>query len=246
MEKEVYIQMRAVEENHWWFVARRKIIDSALYELLPNRENRILDAGCGTGGNLALLAKHGDVSGIEMDSDALKFARERNVGRVVQGSFPDSIPKLDCTFDLITMLDVLEHVEKDTETLRNLSHMLGDGGCILVTVPAHPFLWSEHDVRHHHKRRYTRLELERVAKEAGLNVKKITYFNMWLFPLVIIVRMLKKLIPTSSLQDDDAVPSAPINSLFTFIFSSEAILIKKFKLPIGVSLLAVLLKKSHG
>ncbi len=243
MDKAVYIQMRAVEENHWWFVARRKILKTVLGGILPKKQNNILDAGSGTGGNLALLSDYGKVTGIEMDGDALNFARERNLGQVVQGSFPDSVPKFDNKFNLIAMLDVLEHIDNDVETLCELSKLLEDGGQILLTVPAHPFLWSEHDIRHHHKRRYTKGELERVVKEAGLTANKITYFNMWLFPLIASVRLLKKLLPFDALKEDDAVPSKSLNRLFKVVFSSEARLINRFNLPFGVSLLAVLTKK---
>ncbi len=243
MEKKVYLQMRAVEENHWWFVARREILGAVLGNALLQKENNILDAGSGTGGNLALLSKYGKVTGIEMDGNALRFARERGIGQVEQGSFPDAIPKFDYKFNLITILDVLEHIDCDVETLSNLSKLLGDSGCILLTVPAHPFLWSEHDIRHHHKRRYTKGELRNVAEEAGLVVKKITYFNMWLFPLIAAVRLLKKFVPFDALKEDDAVPSGPINNLFKAVFSSEAKLINKINLPFGVSLLAVLATK---
>ena len=243
MEKSVYRQMHHIEEQHWWFVARRRIIAATLARFLPRRPLRILDAGCGTGGNLPLLARFGSVTGLEMDVDAIAFAASKSDIPVLQGSFPDALPTFPARFDVIALLDVLEHLQQDQAALRRLHDLLADDGCVILTVPALPRLWSEHDKRHHHQRRYTRRSLRALLLAAGYEIRHISYFNLWLLPLVGGVRLLKKLLPSGSLADDDSLPGAIVNRLLTAVFASEAPLVSRWSLPLGVSLLAVAVRR---
>jgi SAM-dependent methyltransferase len=239
MDRSAYASMSAQEGGHWWFVARRAILDSLIRQRIAPREGaRILEAGCGTGGNLAMLAGHGRVDALEYDAQAREIAGARGVARVEPGMLPGRIGFDDSRYDLITVLDVLEHVDEDHASLAALRERLATGGRILLTVPAVPWLWSDHDVIHHHKRRYTLTSLRRVAEEAGLRVEGIGYFNSLLFPLAMAMRTAHRLLRRK--ESLDAQPSPPVNALLRRIFAWERHLLGRIRFPIGLSLYAIL------
>jgi len=152
------------------------------------------------------------------------------------------LPELDGlesgAYDLVTALDVIEHVEDDRAALQGLARCLKPGGRILVTVPAFPFLWSAHDVANHHHRRYTRATLKAAVEQAGLKLEFMGWFNSLLFPLAVADRMWGKL--TGREGSDDAMPPAPVNALFNTIFGLERHALGRLPLPPGVSLAAVI------
>lgn len=238
MEREAYDHMARHEDTHWWFVARRRIIDSIIRRdvSLP-ADPQILEAGCGTGGNLALLAAHGTVSAFEYDADARALAVAKSGMAIAPGALPDAIGHDGKRFDLIALLDVLEHLDEDAAALAALRARLADGGALLVTVPAAPWLWSAHDELHHHKRRYTKRHLARLLREAGFGELRLGYFNSLLFPLAVVERFLRNL----GLRKDDAGDEvAPwLNAAFARIFASEASLLRRVRFPFGLSLYAV-------
>jgi SAM-dependent methyltransferase len=239
MDRAAYAGMNAIEDRHWWFVARRRIIDTLIRrEVKLPQSARVLEAGCGTGGNLSLLAGHGALDAFEYDADARALASAKNVCTVKPGALPDGVDAAGAPYDLIAILDVLEHIDDDVASLRRLGALLGDDGRILLTVPAMPFLWSSHDELHHHKRRYTRASLQAATKAAGLRVEHIGYFNALLFPLALAQRMLAKL--TGSRQPIDALPSPTVNGVLRSIFASERHLVGRVRLPVGLSLFAVI------
>lgn len=239
MEAHLYHLMRELEDEHWWFVARRKIIASLLETLNLPADAEILDVGCGTGGNLAILGHFGQVTGIEHDPVAAELARQRKFAPIFPGNLPDELPDLAKRFDLITLLDVIEHVEDHVASLRNLAGWLNPGGRILITVPAFNFLWSQHDDENHHKRRYRRRDLEQLAHSANLSVQYMGYFNTWLFPPVAAIRLVRKLFPGQQAFQDMRMPARLVNQALTWIFGSERRLIGRVSLPFGISLLAV-------
>lgn len=241
MERTVYERMNELETNHWWFVARRKIIAALIDRTLPRKADaRILEAGCGSGGNLVMLGRFGRVDAFEYDATARQHAVEKSRLDVRFGALPDELPFEDRKYDLIGLFDVLEHVEADVASLAALGTRLSDKGVILVTVPAFPFLWSRHDERHHHYRRYTRASLSEVARQAGLRVRYASYFNFFLFPLAVATRAVKRL--TGSQVPDDTMPSAWVNGTLSRIFGAEKHLVGRVRLPVGLSLAAVLEK----
>ena len=236
MERSAYVEMYLNEDRHWWFVARRKIIDRVLSSFLRDGQKRkILEIGCGTGGNLKFLSAYGDLNAIEVDEGALVMASKRGFGNVVKGSLPDNIP-FEGGFDLICMLDVLEHIDDDLGALESVSKRLYPGGKILITVPAFRILWSGHDLALGHKRRYGKKELIRILEVSGFRVIYSTYFNVLLFPLVATVRILKKKFIKKP-GTDVTMPSGFINDLLVAIFSSERILMPRMSFPFGTSIL---------
>ena len=169
-----------VEERHWWYRGRRAVLEAVLDGIGPVREAgaasppRILDAGCGSGRNMVLLARRGAVTGIELASQSLEVARARGLGPVLPGSLDDARPFADASFDLAVALDVLEHVTDDEAALGELARVLAPGGRLLVTVPQYGWLWGEHDVLAHHHRRYTRALLLARAAAAGFAAERVT------------------------------------------------------------------------
>lgn len=244
MERVVYDRMSDLEMHHWWFVARRKIIAKLIGSISRGQRSlSILEAGCGSGGNLTLLQKFGNVDAFEFDERARETARKRSGLDIEFGALPDDLPRLDRPYDLIGVFDVLEHIEDDVGSLSALAALLEDEGQILVTVPAFPWLWSQHDVRHHHFRRYTRASLEAAAKKAGLEVTRSTYFNTFLFPVAIVGRTVKKLLGRQT--PDDQMPPNWLNALLTQIFQAESHVIGHMRFPFGLSL-AVVLERPNG
>lgn len=244
MEQEVYSRLNALEHRHWWFVARRMILTDVLSRLIrKGSKTSILEAGCGTGGNLAMLAGFGDVKAFEPEPSALTMAGQDTPAELKAGHLPDGIPFEKSSFDLIVMLDVLEHVREDTSSLKALSDHLKPGGRILITVPANPWLWSRHDEIHHHYRRYTRRDLEAAITGAGLTVVSMTNFNTFLFPLVAGLRLFREIFGLEE-HGDDRMPSKRLNSFLTGIFSAERAVLRHVSFPVGVSLMAVAEKRS--
>ncbi|BBD62460.1 hypothetical protein NIES2109_53040 [Nostoc sp. HK-01] len=237
MDKNFYLQYAAVEDQHWWFVGRRRIVEALIRQLKLPKQAKILEAGCATGGNLSMLARYGEVAAMELDETACLLANERRVTTVQQGSLPDKIP-FTSQYDLIVILDVLEHIDDDLAALEALSSRLNPNSWLLITVPAYQFLWSYHDEINHHKRRYTLKKLQRVVKQAGYTVCYGSYFNTWLFPLVAGVRLFKKILKIdqkSVASSDLNLPAKPINKFLTFLFASERYFMNRVSLPFGVS-----------
>lgn len=243
MRPDVYQAMARVEDTHWWFRARRRIITSVLERLALPAGATILDAGSGTGGNLAMLLSFGRVFAMEMDAEARVLANKRGIVTVEAGEFPEHIPFGDQQFDLIAMFDVLEHIEQDFRALTAIRARLKDGGRLLLTVPAFESLWGMHDTMHHHKRRYSLHPLTRLIERAGYRVVSTSYVNFWLFPLIATLRILDRITSgriigkKAESNAELSIPPAPINDMLEAIFASEAGLIKKTRLPWGISII---------
>ncbi len=244
MKPHIYNQMAAMETNHWWFVGRRRILTEVLktYVDLPSK-CQILEVGCGTGGNLSMLSQFGRVSAIEPNDQARQLASQKGDFEIRRGSLPHDIPFDPQAFDLISALDILEHVSDDLNSLHSLRNFLRPKGWLLITVPAFSFLWSTHDEDHHHKRRYNKTQLERIVHEAGFSRVIVTYFNTLLFPLAASIRLMKKILGLNELNEQMALP-ASINQLLTCSFSSERHIIKNCPLPVGLSLLLLARRSS--
>jgi SAM-dependent methyltransferase len=231
----------AAEANHWWFAARRQIVLDLIARILNGTARddiRLLDIGCGAGGMLNYLARWGTAVGVDSSAAAVELARRKTDSQVLQGSLPDGVPFADAAFDVITLLDVVEHVQEDVGALDRVARMLRPGGFAVLTVPAYRFLWSEHDVVNEHKRRYTRTELRRKLEAVGLVVRKISYYNMFLFPPIAMVRLLRRLGPQTARADEGRVPPV-INAILRTVFASEAHLLNRTSLPFGISVIAV-------
>jgi len=239
MERKVYDQMADLDSRHWWFTARHRILDGVIERIVrPPKDARILELGAGTGHNLAMLSRFGSVEASELDAGARELASKRLGRPVVEAALPDLSMFPAGIYDLIALLDVLEHVPDDRGSLVAIKDRLKPGGSLLLTVPINPWMWSAHDVAHHHHRRYRKRDIEAMAKEAGYEIELISPFNSLLFPPIAAVRLLGKL--TGKDDSDDAMPPGPVNAALDAIFGLERSLIGRVPMPFGVSLLAVL------
>ena len=246
LKREYYAEYRQVEDVHWWFVGRRRILLQVLNRYLGNGDRdrrRILDVGCGTGTMLTYLASYGKAQGVDIDEEAIGYCRERGLTDVRLGS-AETLPFEDGSFDLVTALDVVEHLDDDAAALREIHRVLRPGGKLLMTVPAHPFLWGDQDEVNLHKRRYVASEVRDRLTATGFEVLRLTYINALMFAPIAAIRMLRRLEhrlrPRTTAQSDFRYPAPrPLNFVLGWIFGAEAPIVRRIDIPFGVSILAL-------
>ena len=241
MESRYYAEYSEVERAHWWFEARRRILGPLIEtRLAGDRPLALLEAGMGTGAMGAMLGRYGRLVGLDLSWLALQRAQGK-VDRLVRGDL-ERLPFRDGTFDGVFACDVLEHVEDDVGALHELRRVCRDDGMLFVTVPAFPFLWSQHDEINHHRRRYSRAALRGRLLSTGWGVEKMSYFNTLLFPPIAGIRLLgrRRAASRRSARSDFArrVPR-PLGALLEAVFASERHLVSRCNLPFGVSLVAI-------
>lgn len=230
-----YRAMAAHEDVHWWFVGRRAVIRRLLRTISLPPGARILEAGCGTGGNLYLLSEHGEVIGFDPNDLARDLAQQKAGHiRVLAGSLPSRPDAVDGDFDLVVALDVLEHIDEDRAAMATILDLVRPGGRALITVPAVKRLWGFHDLRLGHVRRYDQGELVRLVDPAIGRVAFVGHFNLLLLPLAMVFRVAERLLKRD-LGNQERMPARPVNAALAGIFSLERFLVTA-RLPIGLSL----------
>ncbi len=240
-----------MEEKHWWFVGRRHIMTTLVNRLIPPDSGRlIVDVGCGTGGNIASLVGQYATCGIDTSVDAIDLARTRFPSvRFWCGDLAKAPREFDEGADLYLMMDVLEHVPDDFLLLSTVLSRCSSGAQVLITVPAHEHLWSNHDEALQHYRRYDTSRLQSIWDGLPVNVRLVSYFNARLYPLIRVVRLLGRRLRRSYGQHgtDLSHPPPPVNRLLTWLFGGEVkVLIAAFEgnrsrgYKTGASLLAIL------
>ena len=237
MERVVYQQMAELDQRHWWYRARREVLAALIRRrAMPPKDGRILEIGCGTGHNLAMLGQFGQVDAVELDEEARGIASQR-LGRDVMGAPLPELAGVPGDYDLIGAFDVIEHIDDDAAAVMTIASRLKPGGKLVVSVPAHGWMWSAHDVVNHHKRRYSKTSLKRLIEESPLRLDTIGYFNSLLFPLAVAQRTASKV---AGRDDADVkLPPAPLNAALEKAFAAERHLIGRLPLPPGLSLFAV-------
>ena len=250
MRESFYAEYFRVEDRHWWFVGRRKIVLGLLADRLDAGAaggRRVLDLGCGTGTMLGHLRRFGAVEGIDADQRAIEFCRARGEDsvRLLES---DRLPFADETFDLVTALDVLEHIEDDQAIAAEIERVLKPRGVLLATVPANPWMWGAQDEISHHFRRYRARQLRRTLSDGRLEVERLTHFNTVLFPPVAGIRGARRILHRPGRyqrSDFEMTKAGRVNDLLGAVFASEAGWLRHRDLPFGVSLLCVATKRGN-
>jgi len=240
MKEIVYHTNFQLEDSYWWFLARREIINKTIKKTIDiNPDEYILDVGCGTCGIAEFLSKNFNVVAIDTSELALEYCKKRGVERVFQTTL-ENFPKNQYKIKAITILDVIEHIENDTEIVEQLYETLPIGGYVIATVPAYQFLWSFHDEVHKHYRRYTLTNFKNLINSAGFKIIFASYFNTFLFPFAIFKRFIDIVFKIEKKNEYaiEILPK-PINSLFTKIFEFEKYFFPKISFPFGLSILLI-------
>lgn len=251
MDFREYEVMYRAESAHWWYRGLRAVLFGQTgLDRAASRQWRILDAGCGTGGNLQALPAHRRVQGFDYAAAAIHFCRERGLGNVTQASIL-AIPFPDNTFDLVYSADVLNALGdgRDTAGLREIYRVLKPGGRLFVNLPAYPFLRSEHDAAAAVLHRYTGPELRRKLKTAGFRIRRLSHWNLILFPIVLTVRLARRQganLDDSQAHSDIQIPALAINQALAAIIRLEALLLRYIDLPVGSSVFALAQKPGQA
>src|SRR5712664_20784 len=236
MQHHTYSIMYEVEGKHWWFFGRRRIIEGFIESIcreIGKRKPRILDVGCGTGANLQMLSQFGVAEGVDISSEALEFCRARGLSKVKQGA-AETLPYEDASFDLVTGLDVVEHLDDDVIGLAEMRRVLRPRGRALLFVPAFMFLWGVQDDISHHRRRYALAELKERLGAAGLTVERASYANITFFGPILLGRFIMRVTGLRPASENN-INIGALNGLLGRILGSERWWLRKMSFPFGVS-----------
>lgn len=242
MLKSHYQEIAKNQDRHWWYRGMTAINLNLLDAYLPKKRNlKILDAGCGPGVMLSHLAKYGNVLGIDLSDDALKFAKAR--GNVKKEDITDVKTK-DGTYDLVICMDVMYHtwVKDVNKAILEFKRVLKKGGVLLIREPAYNWMRGNEDRGSLTARRFSKKDLKKSLIENGFKIKKISYVNFFLFPIVFIVRIFG-MITNKKGSSDLSIPVKFINNLLFLSLKIESNLVKNFSFPFGSSLICVSMRK---
>lgn len=240
MDYAEYEKMYRLEQTYWWFQGRMRIVLTLLEPALRGGTKRLVDLGCGTGMILDELTRRGRATGLDFSPRALEFCRRRGLAALAQADVT-RLPVATGSADVVTALDITEHVEDDQGLVSEAARILRPGGHLLITVPAHRFLWSEHDVALWHKRRYSRRQLLALFADQPLRVLRCSYAITFTFPAIVVFRLLSNVLPHRRREARTHLVSLPrwVNGLLRGVLSVEAWLLKRMNLPFGVTLVVV-------
>lgn len=237
MEIEYFKRFGQSSFSHWWFQARSVIVKSLLDVYLKVKKLKWLDIGAGYGSMLEAIQSFTDELDVIEPYKEARIYLEKNfeINRVFSFNFPEQIPEEK--YSVVSMFDVLEHIEDDIKALRIINEeVLEKDGYLILTVPAYNWLWSSHDELSGHFRRYTRKDLMTKLNKTGFKIIKATYFNTLLFPVAVISRVILKF---KKGQTDLKMMPSFINSIFFRIFSLESLFLKRINFPFGLSIFII-------
>ena len=237
------------ERDHFWFRGFRQFVTPLLKQAASERPGlRLLDCGCGTGGNLRLLEGYGRAWGFDLTWSGLSMARRSGLDRVARASV-SHVPFASDSFDIVTSFDVLYCLETAIEeaAVGEMWRVLKPGGALVVNVAGMDILKGNHSVLSAERRRYSRSSLRTLIENAGFVIERLTYTNAVLFPITLAVRMAQRLVGLAAEEDalgEISVPPAPVNAILSAALSAEAQLQRVLSFPFGSSLLCLARKRS--
>jgi SAM-dependent methyltransferase len=240
MQGHHYPILYQVEETHWWYVGRRRIIQCLVERIcrtLNNPQPGILDVGCGTGANLKLLAAYGRAEGVDISPQAIEFCHERGLDSVTLGA-AEHLPYESGSFELVTALDVIEHLDDDVAGLREIRRVLRRDGRVLLFVPAFMFLWGVQDDVSEHRRRYTLPSLLKTVEAAGFSIEWSSYANISFFLPVLVVRSVMRWLGLRA-DTEYGINISPLNGVFGSLFGAERFVLERGRIPFGVSAVCI-------
>lgn len=225
MGPELFRLHARIEGRHWWFAGRRRVLRTLGEAVLPPGGGMVVDVGCGTGANIAAFADRHRAVGVDPSVEGIRLARERFPGaRFLEGAIPGAGDEAAAAADLVLMTDVIEHVPDDFHLTSSVLSLMKPGGHLVVTVPAHPELWSVHDVTFGHFRRYTIDRLRAVWRGLPVTERLVSHYNARLFPLIRLIRGVGARVGRAAGQagTDLRTPPAPLNRALAALFGGEA------------------------
>ncbi|NUQ02030.1 MAG: class I SAM-dependent methyltransferase, partial [Armatimonadetes bacterium] len=236
MRPDEHQRMHAFEDHYWWFVGRKRIIATLLNSHLPPAAHRrLLDVGCGSGATLQTLLQFGDAYGLDPFASAISLSQARGLNHLIRGDAV-RLPFEAGSFEVVTALDVIEHIADDSAAVHEMVRVLAPEGSLLLAVPAYQFLWSQHDIALSHYRRYTATGLRRLVEGAGLKVVRLTYCITFLLPFAIALRLGERLLPRRADPHCALIELPPsLNRACLRTLEWEAALLSRISLPAGVS-----------
>lgn len=240
MHQETFKRHIKNHREHWWFQARKEIIRILLKKNLKTKTNKLLDFGSGSGVNIDMLQEFGKIFVFEKDHQTYKFLK-KNYKKNKNAKILKSLNHNN-KFDVILAADVIEHIKDDKKIINYLSNKLKKNGLLLITVPAYSFLYSNKDKALKHFRRYSKFSLKKLIA-SKFNISKISYFNFFLFLPISISIIFYKILNLNFINSAESTPNFIINKILYFIFKSEILLLNKFDLPFGISLVCIAKRK---
>lgn len=225
MGPELFRLHARIEGRHWWFAGRRRVLRALGEAVLPPGGGVVLDVGCGTGANVAAFADRHDAIGVDPSPEGIRLARERFPGATfLEGTVPGAGDGAAASADLVLMTDVIEHVPDDLFLASSVLSLMKPGGHLVLTVPAHPELWSVHDVTFGHYRRYTSDRLRAVWRGLPVTERLVSHYNARLFPLIRQIRRVAARLGRATGREgtDLRLPPGPVNRALTALFGGEA------------------------
>ena len=245
MDKKEQKRYYELGKNYWWLKGKYILVDKFISSFFKRKNKdinklKLLDFGCGPGNMLDFLKKYGDVYGVDASFDAIEFCRNRNYKNT---SIISDLPLKfnDESFDIITAIDVLEHIEDDERVIAEFYRLIKINGMIFITVPAFMLLWGDHDELYFHKRRYLTKNIQNKLIKYNFKILKISYFETIYFLPLLAVRKLKKFFKKNSSEKADDFYKFPkfLNKILTYTITFEYYLLKKINMPFGPTILIV-------
>lgn len=237
METYLFEDLYALEASHWWHIAKRELVMSFFKRFVKKVRPVILDCGCGAGKNMEAFGSIGEVWGVDVSKTAIAFCRKRGLKRVVRGDIAETKFRKGF-FDAVTLLDVLEHTD-ESKTLQEIKRILKPRGCLIITVPAYPWLWSKWDEVLHHRRRYTKRTLKLALHKSGFSILTLSYAYSFLVVPVFFIRWVKSQFPRQNYGSDFRIGSPILNHILLTLARFEQQLVRRGRIPFGTSIVCV-------